>query len=281
MINADDPGTPSRPVDTTAPTPAALGRVTSGEVVDMDEFSGTSRPLWLLLHGTPLTPAVWSGVADRLRVFGDVCCPVVDVGGGAATAADIARAILRQWTADQPVHVVGHSFGGQVAIEIALLAPQLTRTLTVLCSRDTPYPGFSAAAARLRSGQVTDVEAALRRWFTAAELATDAPVVGYARKCLEQADPDRWAAALDLIAAYDASADVPRIAARTTLLAAEFDPVSTPGVMADLAGRLQRGTLHVLPGAAHLSPFLDPDALADALRGAAGFTDRRPARSGN
>ncbi len=237
----------------------------------MDEFSGTSRPSWLLLHGTPLTPAGWSGVADRLRNDGDVFCPLVDVGGEAATQTYIARSILRQLPASRPVHVVGHSFGGQVAIEIALLAPQLTRTLTVLCSRDTPYPAFSAAAARLRSGQATDVEAAMRRWFTAAELATDPPVVRYARTCLEQADPIRWAAALDLIAGYDASADVPRIAARTTLLAAEFDPVSTPGAMADFAGRLQRGTLHVLPGAAHLSPFLDPDGLAAALRGAAGF----------
>ena len=246
----------------------------------MDESSGTNRPSWLLLHGTPLTPAVWSGVADRLRNYGDVSCPVVDVGPGATTQADIARDILRQWPATRPVHVVGHSFGGQVAIEIALLAPQLTRTLTVLCSRDTPYPAFSAAATRLRSGQATDVEAAMRRWFTATELATDAPMIRYARTCLEQADALEWAAALDLIAGYDASTDVPRIAARTTLVAAELDPVSTPGAMADFAGRLRGGALQVWPGAAHLSPFLDPDGLAEMLRDAAGFAGTGPEPSG-
>ena len=246
----------------------------------MDESSGTSRPSWLLLHGTPLTPAVWSGVADRLRNYGDVSCPVLDVCDGAATQATIARDILRQWPAARPVHVVGHSFGGQVAIEIALLAPQLTRTLTVVCSRDTPYPAFAVAATRLRSGQATDVEAAIRRWFTATELATDAPVVRYARRCLEQADPVEWAAALDLIAGYDASTEVSRIAARTTLVAAEFDPVSTPGAMADFAGRLRGGTLQVLPGAAHLSPFLDPDGLAETLREAAGFAGAGPEQSG-
>lgn len=59
------------------------------------------------------------------------------------------------------------SRAGQVAIDFALLAPRRAQTLTVVCSRDTPFPAFAAAAARLR------------------------------------ADRDSWAAALDAIAGYD------------------------------------------------------------------------------
>ena len=39
-------------------------------------------------------------------------------------------------------------------------------------------------------------------------------------------------------------------------------PDITPAVMSAMAGRLPRATLRVLPGAAHVSPFNDPAALA-------------------
>ena len=46
------------------------------------------------------------------------------------------------------------------------------------------------------------------------------------------------------------------------LIAAELDQVSTPAAMSALASRLPRASLAVLPGAAHMSPFTDPAALA-------------------
>jgi pimeloyl-ACP methyl ester carboxylesterase len=67
--------------------------------------------------------------------------------------------------------VVGHSFGGQIALDFALLAPQRVQALTLICTRDTPFPAFAGAAARLRHGSPVDVAAALRRWFTAPELS--------------------------------------------------------------------------------------------------------------
>jgi pimeloyl-ACP methyl ester carboxylesterase len=70
---------------------------------------------------------------------------------------------------------VGHSCGGQVALDFALLAPQRVRTLTVMCSRDTAFPPIAAAAARLRSGNPVDIGTALSRWFTPPELSADGP----------------------------------------------------------------------------------------------------------
>ena len=127
---------------------------------------------WVLLHGTPLTPAVWDGVAAHLRPQGHVLCPVATP---AADAGD-AQAELAAWLASahgglpDRMHVVGHSFGGQVALDLALLAPGRVRALTLICSRDTPFSAFAAAAAALRRGDPVDPDAALGRWFTAAEL---------------------------------------------------------------------------------------------------------------
>jgi pimeloyl-ACP methyl ester carboxylesterase len=219
---------------------------------------------WLLLHGTPLTPEVWDGVAACLTRSGPVSCPDITPDG---EARDVQRALAARVAAEAArlpgrLHVVGHSLGGQVALDLALLAPQRVATLTLLCSRDTPFPAFAAAAARLRDGDPVDASAALGRWLTRAELGRGGPVVDYARRCLQEADRGSWAAALDAIARYDRVGRAGSVQAPAALIAAEFDQVSTPEVMAAMADRLPRASLRVLPGAAHLSPFTDPAALA-------------------
>jgi pimeloyl-ACP methyl ester carboxylesterase len=240
---------------------------------------------WLLLHGTPLTPEVWDGVAACLAPSGPVLCPTITPavapavtgaiapGGEARDAQETLAIRLAAEVARQPgrLHVVGHSFGGQVALDFTLLVPERVATLTLLCSRDTPFPAFAAAAARLRAGHPVDPGAALGRWFTPAELGRAGPVVSYARRCLQQADRRSWAAALDAIARYDRADHTPSIQASATLIAAELDQVSTPAAMSALADRLPRARLRVLPGAAHMTAFTDPAALAqlilDAARG--------------
>lgn len=222
---------------------------------------------WVLLHGTPLTPAVWDGVATHLRDSGRVLCPDVTAAGDAPGAQAALAAALASADAGLPerMHVVGHSFGGQVALDLALLIPGRIQSLTIVCSRDTPFPAFAAAAAALRRGDPVDPGTALSRWFIPAERHANGPAVRYARHCLEHADRRSWAAALEAIARYDRAGQVGAIGAPVTLIAAELDPVSTPAAMAALAGRLPRASLTVLPGAAHMSPFTDPAALAGLI----------------
>ena len=222
---------------------------------------------WLLLHGTPLTPRVWDGIARHLRVHGPVWCPDVSPAAGrgdtqAALAAHLVS-VLEQFPGR--LHVAGHSFGGQVAIDVALLAPHRIRSLTLICSRDTPFPAFAATAVPLRHGDPVDTGAGLGRWFTEPELSTGGPVVTYARHCLQHADRASWAAALDAIAGYDRADRVGSIGVPATLIAAELDQVSTPAAMSALASRLPTATIHVLPGAAHMTPFSDPAQLGMLL----------------
>ena len=167
------------------------------------------------------------------------------------------------------LHVVGHSFGGQVAIEVVLQAPERVRSLTILCSRASPFPGFSAAAANLRAGGPVDVAGSLARWFPPADLEADGPVVRGARRCLDEVDRSLWAAELDAIAAYDRRAALAEVAVPATAIAAEHDPVGTPEEMAAIAAAIPGAELHVLPGAMHMSPFLDPADLAARLIAAA------------
>jgi pimeloyl-ACP methyl ester carboxylesterase len=224
---------------------------------------------YVLLHGIPLTPEIWRPVVAELaateapttpQLVADIQTPIGEI------VPELARQVgerLAQISA--PVHLVGHSFGGQVAIEVALLFPARVARLTLLCSRDTPFPPFAAAAAALRAGQPADPAATLNRWFRPAELERADPVVGYAERCVRDADPEVWAAALDAIATFDRADRTSSLIQPVHLVAAEFDQVSTVAAMTALAGRLPRARLTVLTGSAHLSPFLDPAALARLL----------------
>lgn len=228
---------------------------------------------WLLLHGTPMSPAVWGDVRPHLEAVHPVLAP--QLGRPAAPSgaqADLAAQVLADVAGADGLHVVGHSFGGQVAVEIALAAPERVRSLTILCSRAAPFPGFSAAAANVRSGGPVDVDGALARWLRPDEVAAGAPVVAYVRSCLDGVDRALWADELDAIAAYDRMADLRTISAPTTVIAADLDQVGTVEHMGEVAAAIPGARLEVLASASHMSPFLDPGELAGRLCAAAGRT---------
>ncbi|MGH3318170.1 MAG: alpha/beta fold hydrolase [Nocardioidaceae bacterium] len=223
---------------------------------------------WVLLHGTPLTPTVWRDTARLLsdqRVLVPDCTRVPDTDAQATLAAEVATAV-----GDASLDVVGHSFGGQIALDLALLRPQQVRSLTILCSRDTPFPAFAQTAEAVRAGGPPSVEAGLERWFTAEEVRDEGPAVQEARRELERASRADWAAALDAIATFDRSSRSADLTMPVALLAAGGDAVSAPAVMEEMAARISRATFAVHPAWMHMSPFVDPSGLAGLLRDARG-----------
>jgi len=114
---------------------------------------------FLLLHGTPLSPQVWDAVRDHLTadaVAVDLA-ELVDSARQGCVQTEVAAAVLAALPDDEMV-VVGHSFGGQVAIEVALMAPERLARLVVVCSRHTPFPAFAEGAAAVRAGRPVDVD---------------------------------------------------------------------------------------------------------------------------
>ncbi len=219
------------------------------------------------MHGTPLDPGVWTDVVPFLSEHQPVHAP--DVTPRAADRLPqlaIAERLVGELAAvADRWDVVGHSFGGQIAIELALLAPERVATLAVICSRDTPFPPFAQTATELRAGVPVDVDGALARWFRPDERQSSDGLVTHARQCLMHADRATWAAALDGIASYDRAELMGRIQVPTLLICAALDTVSAPAAMTALAQRLPNSDLQVLPDAAHLSPLLHPRSLADRL----------------
>lgn len=218
---------------------------------------------WLLLHGTPLNPAVWQATADHLTDQPVETPDLTAVPDTPDPQRALARSIANTFAGE--LDVVAHSFGGQIAIELALAAPDRVRTLTIMCSRDTPYPAFEVVASGITHGNIPGVEATLERWFSVHELNQNADIVEVARRCLLTASMPDWGRALSAIACYDSSAEAPSLTMPVTLVAAGNDAVSTPEVMNGMASRMPDSRLQVRDGWHHMSPFADPDELARLL----------------
>lgn len=231
---------------------------------------------WVLVHGTPLSPAVWDGVSSRLTDQPVVCPDVSHLPDSVDVQATVAGRLAPSLPPGR-WDLVGHSFGGQIALELALARPERIRSLTVLCSRDTPFPAFAAVADAVAAGKGPTVEAGLARWFVPAELAAHGDAVARAKADLAVAHraPRDWARALRAISTFDRAAAAATLDVPVTLLAQRHDAVSTPEVMAAFAERLPRAALHVGDGA-HMSPFVDPAQLTRSL---VSFRDEACARS--
>ena len=220
---------------------------------------------WLLLHGTPLRPSIWTEVAHLLP--GVTWIPDITPSPGTAQPQQqIARRLAEQASrSGGRWRVVGHSFGGQVALELAVNAPDGVEELIVVCTRDTPFPAFAAAAARLDAGDPVDTAAALHRWFRPAEIAAHPSLIDDVTHQLLQADRRSWATALRGIADFDLSQRIGGITAPSVVICTEYDPVGTPDAMRAMAERLPDADFSVIAEASHLSPFLDPARLAAAI----------------
>lgn len=103
---------------------------------------GTGEPL-LFLHGWGLTPRTYQAGIQRLTAGGvRVLAPSLPGFGGSdrppllhlgleAYSRRVA-ALLEQIDIEKPVFVVGHSFGGGVALQLATDRPDLVRALTLV-----------------------------------------------------------------------------------------------------------------------------------------------------
>lgn len=108
-----------------------------GEVSLSYETDGTGAPI-LFIAGTMCTREVWSGIRPMLSGFQHIAFDNRDVGRSslspvAYSIGDLAQDALAllDGLRIESAHIVGHSMGGQIAQELALLAPARVRSLVL------------------------------------------------------------------------------------------------------------------------------------------------------
>jgi pimeloyl-[acyl-carrier protein] methyl ester esterase len=237
------------------------------------------------MHGglfTPILPAL----AKRHRVS------VIDLPGHGHSAPvmpytldAIVAAIAAQFDeTDDPVTILGWSFGGAIAMRWALLHPQQVARLLLVCATprftatdDWPHAMAPATLAKFGDELMVAYRLTLQRFLSLQVQGSDegrATLAALRGQLFARGEPSRTTltAALDVLAKTDLRDDARSITAPTLIVTGERDALVPKSAGAWLA-RTIPGATHVdIAGAAH-APFLSHPRAFNA--GIKAFLDAR------
>lgn len=237
----------------------------------------------LFVHAGLGTGAMWRGVWDELP--GGLALAATDLPGHGRTPHEPGRSLQAQAVADAleamdgaAHHLIGHSFGGTVALRLAVERPDLVRSLSLIepvCFNflaDAQDPAYSAYLERMAA-----LGAAMSGgdWHRAAEIFLRA--WGLAGETLSPRQLDAVAKRMPLI--HQANADIleTETPGRLRLEAIRAIPCPvqliagsrTDPVIFDIhrviAAALPQAEAHVIPGADHMVTLSHPGDVAARL----------------
>lgn len=238
------------------------------------------RTPFVLLHATLSASVQLAGLARLLAAGGPVFA--LDRRGSRESAVPVARALdVAVHVADvaalldaegiAAAHLVGHSFGGVVALETAARHPGRVRTVTAW---EPPYGPL--ADAETRAAFATVASATERAHASGGAAAAAAAFLdGVAGEGAWAALPDRvraFLAAQGNGAFADAAlggldaARLPRITARVTVLTGTASEPFYAPIARAVVERVPGARLVSLEGLRHPAPITDPEPVAAAIR---------------
>lgn len=222
----------------------------------------------VLVHGCGTDRRFW----DRLlqHVDADVFVPSLPgrdgvAGDAPARALDAAHWLwdrIRERGIEHPI-VVGHSYGGAIAIEAALAEPDALAGLALVCTgaRLRVLPAIlEATRASVSSGEPIDLVRYTYR--PSSDPALVESVEALARRTPPAATACDWAAT----DAFDRLRDVATIRAPTLVVAGTEDLLTPPKYAEYLATQIAGARLEVVAGAGHMLPVEHPAQLGACLR---------------
>lgn len=208
--------------------------------------AGKGTPL-VLVHGLSGSSRWWDRNLDDLAAHHRVLA--IDLVGfgrnrrlvGSPLPLSIGEtaSLLARWlrTLDVPVHLVGHSMGGQAALEVAALAPERIRSLTLVASTGIPFR-FQARP---------HLEAMLR---PPVELLRFGPRLAVD---VLRAGPGSIALASARLLTKDSSEAMAHVSAPTLLVWGDSDPLVPLRYAEEIRKKIPQAKLEILEGAGHVA----------------------------
>lgn len=247
----------------------------------------SAPPLAVLLHGTASTGGQWKSLTGWLAPSHLVRAPDLpgygsakaQAGGAGDLIADAAPAIALIEAHGAPAHLVGHSYGGAVALAIATSRPDLVRSLSLIEPVAFYLLRDGDAGDRRLQREILLVEDRIR-----SAIESGVPELGMARFVdfwngegswarLDPAKQVHLCSQIGRVAANFAAiahepcrlAQIRAIRCPTLLLRAERSPEPVRRIVGILAAAIARGSrLAEIPGAGHMAPLTHPQ-LVDPL----------------
>jgi pimeloyl-ACP methyl ester carboxylesterase len=246
---------------------ALFDQAGEGPAVMLVHAGIADRRMWRS-HLPWLAEAGWLAIAPDLPGFG--------AHAPAATPPapwDFLRDVLDELAVDRAV-IVGNSFGGAVALRLAVTAPERARGLAMISS---PAPGMEpspqleqAWTAESEAMERGDIDGAVDA-VVAAWLAPDAPaelrelVAAMQRRAFELDPEGTMPQPPDPVEEHPER--VREIAVPALVAAGESDMPDFTWSARALADALRAGSHQIIAGAGHLAPLEAPDAFRALLTG--------------
>lgn len=228
-------------------------------------------PPVLLIPGNMCDARLWRPVAERLEEAGHTVChaPRLDENSIGEMAEVVGFAI------DGPAAVVGFSMGAIVAAELARRAPERVVALGLLAFNATAdLPERAAVRPRqqeaVRGGQLeTLVADELKPNYLAEENRGDRALLDTVMEMARRLGPDAFIAQSEALRLRgDLQPALPGFTMPVLLACGSEDRLCPPDWHRRWAGMVgPNARFTEVPGAGHLLPLEQPDALADALIG--------------
>lgn len=199
------------------------------------------------------------GVASvALDLPGSGASPVPSEAGGARHYADLIVPALRD-VGDGPIVLVGHSFGGRIAVVVASQHPELVDRLVVT----------GAPLVRLHAPARAPLAYRTLRWMARRHLVSAARLESARRKYGSSDYRNAQGVMRDVLVANVRESYEPELSALempVSFVWGEHD-VEVPYAVATRAASLVKSqtTMTVLDGVGHLLPLEVPEALVDAV----------------
>lgn len=238
-------------------------------------MTSTKRPQVVLLHGVGLDHTMWQPLREHLS-HETVALDLPGHGGQPPLRteqdlASLAADVLARLDTRAPVHLVGFSLGALIAQHLARFAPHRVRTLAAVNSVCRRTAEEAAAVEQRLATAGTDfaqgIDRAIQRWFPAGETAVDQRIIEATRQTLAGNDVESYVHAYAVFARGDReiAGELSGIIQPTLAITGELDPGSTPQMSRRLTESIPDCRLRIIPGARHMLPVENPEALAGEL----------------
>jgi len=166
------------------------------------------------------------------------------------------------------LYYAGDSLGGAVGLQALLDAPDRILAAVLLCTgaKIGDADGWWERAARVRaSGTAVLINQSVERWFAPGFLEREPQVASQLLESLRAADAEAYALAGEALADFDVRSRLGEIAVPVLAVAGAEDFATQANLLAEIANGVQRGTLQVLEGVAHLAPAEAPQEVAKLI----------------
>jgi 3-oxoadipate enol-lactonase / 4-carboxymuconolactone decarboxylase len=252
-------------------TGVQLSEPSAGPLLLLGNSIGTS--------GTALWSASAGFLGERFHVVawdlpghGRNSDPVSDTFSMAELAAGVMafadRVLTDRGEPGGRLYYAGDSLGGAVGLQALLDAPDRILAAVLLCTgaKIGDAAGWHERAARVReSGIAVVINQSVERWFAPGFLEREPGVASQLLESLRAADAEAYALACEALADFDVRSRLAEIAVPVRAVAGAEDFATQAELLAEIADGVQRGTLQILDGVAHLAPAEAPGEVAKLI----------------